>query len=350
VNLSPAAFATLTGFVGVALGIVIKDVAVPLVTWLNRTASERKTSVERYAQPFASATESLYWRLDEILVTQRNSYLKKKHRLRPFQSYKFESTIYRCAALLAWMWAIKKEHSLLLERNSDSADAIFRLIEEIVTAFADGIHVETWTVEQLCDLWEIDRPPRLAAAKAGSDIEDLIDAAVAEAGERRKLSTLGMQEQYGLLISVAHRLQQALPTQSEATIGIGEPWSKALEILEVRQAWVFRDWQNAIGELMTKRLEPSAGRLFDVVGFVAFQHLLESEGRWLRPLERVFAEFDPSADVVDFRKGQLRNVHLAVAKTLVRLKSLDLSQKCISPEVALAAQETVDRYRQEEEA
>ncbi|HEY1750980.1 MAG TPA: hypothetical protein VGG29_06935 [Caulobacteraceae bacterium] len=345
-NLSPTAFGALIGLVGVAAGILVRDVAAPFLAWLNRSSTARKEAVERYAQPFATSVETMFWRLDEMLVKRRFSYLIRENRIRAFQVYKFESSIYRIAALLGWIWALNEEHSLLLEKNSRKTDSFVSLAELIAAALADGMHVEEWKVQQLCELWRIDLPAEQALGAAGSDVEDILDAATFQAGSRKALTELDHQARFDLLAKVRARIERASPRASLNRADLLTSSASALEILGARQAWVFRDWQRAIGEVMTRRTTGNSARLFDVIGFAEFSSLREAKNPWLLHLEEVIGDVDFDSSAPDFRRSQLEKLHGAVARTLVRLQRLRLKQKCVSPNAAMAAKVTVQRYQQ----
>jgi hypothetical protein len=87
------------------------------------------------------------------------------------------------------------------------------------------------------------------------------------------------------------------------------------EVLGIKEAYIYRDWQSAIGDLMI--VEVSGGsRRFGIMGFGDFEELyLESHGnssskrRWVDRLDELFHDVNMTrSGIFDARRQQLRNL------------------------------------------
>lgn len=92
---------------------------------------------------------------------------------------------------------------------------------------------------------------------------------------------------------------------------------RAVGGMSYREALLYRDWQDALGDAMIER-DPDSIRRFRIVGYEKFMALLETESSWFKVLAKSiddidFDEIDPS----DFRSQQLRDISAAVAAILI---------------------------------
>ena len=69
--------------------------------------------------------------------------------------------------------------------------------------------------------------------------------------------------------SPARSVVQPLADARAAT----RPGTEALRCISVKQAWIYRDWQQAIGNLMIREIE-GAVRRFDIIGYGDFEALV----------------------------------------------------------------------------
>lgn len=340
---TPQAIAAIIGAGVATAGILIKDLVTPIIrAWIDHWKA-RDAAAERYAPPLARAAESLFYRLEEILITKRAAFLLSDSKPSAFNSYKFNSTIYRTATLLGWIWALKKEHSILADRNTWNAISIYKSISDIETAFADGANVESWRVRMLSSLWKLPIA-QASEARIGAKIDALLNNAYNVDTGKVDAKSLGTQQARDLIQNIAFLLASEADAEPSPLL-IDSSFSQALEILSVRQSWIFRDWQSAIGELMSERLAPGTVRMFDVIGFSKFEEHLNSDNRWLVSLKAMFSDLNPDkVDEGEFRLAQLQAIHKAVAQLILRLNGIRMSQRYVDKKLAVAAKKTVTRY------
>ena len=98
---------------------------------------------------------------------------------------------------------------------------------------------------------------------------------------------------------------------------LDQTWGQAFEIAAIREAWVYRDWQGAIGDLMIRDVEHGERR-FDVIGFSEFESICmngtDDQKKWIARLSAIFDEIDIAVhDRFDHRPKQLRGVLRATA-------------------------------------
>jgi hypothetical protein len=233
--------------IGTATNIVLKD-------RLDRraaasTARELQRELYRkYADPLTTAAESLYWRLREIFESGRSGYLGPGGGLTSFERYKVSSTLYRIAALLGWKAALTRELTLCNAQPDRSVGPMRQALDKLESALAQGSHIERDKAIRLTELWGVEG---IEADAAGQDIDVVVDrcrhqngvASVADLdGEQRNLLLLDVAD--ALIIRIEH---QAVPTET-----ISSTSHEAIAALSIKQAWIYRDWQDAIGEWMLR--------------------------------------------------------------------------------------------------
>jgi len=88
--------------------------------------------------------------------------------------------------------------------------------------------------------------------------------------------------------------------------------TKAQAIVEIsrQEAWIYRDWQTAIGDLMLVKIH-KAIRSYDIIGFGEFEKLfLEGKNIWLERVKSLFSNLNVGIDDrYDGRVVQLKNVY-----------------------------------------
>jgi hypothetical protein len=136
-------------------------------------------------------------------------------------------------------------------------------------------------------------------------------------------------------IRVAGRVDIPAPVV-DATI------KQASAILGIREAYVYRDWQSAIGDMMI--LEVAGGvRRFEVLGYGAFEDRYlrarsadhnDFDRRWFDRLERPFHDLDMRmVGIFDARRDQLKALHkgLLDLEDHLTTKRRELSTQTQSP-------------------
>lgn len=280
--------------------------------------------VRLYADPLLAAVRSLRFRLDEVITPGQSRYLLAESPQIPFFEYKRISTLYRLAALLGWISAFRRERSHLdpedAERYAFAADPI----AEIERSLADGQHVEEQRVIELLRLWNVPENA-ISGSKQRIRLSAEIDGVRQEfLSAKKSLSPADLKLEDQVLL--ARKCGQLISEYSNIEIPaklIDSRADQASVFLGIKEAYIYRDWQAAIGNLM---IVAAAGgsRRFDVVGFGEFEDRylkahsngVQSEGspdrRWFDRLEALFHDLDMAKDgMFDARRQQIRNLHQA---------------------------------------
>ena len=321
---------SLIGVTSALLTILLKDVG--FYFW-KEARSDKKSAVvvyRSYSDPLLSASVSLFWRLRETLIdTGRGAYLKTGGSTNNFDHYKFESTLYRLAVLLGWMRAYRRELTFLSLAGEDYLKPLNAALSRFEDALADGAHVEVQRIKSVAALWDIPlHVDRKELSRIAVKVEGILKSAVATTdGEHRLLMDVNNADQETICQEVSGYLcDEAKINQLSGEI-VSETRARAVRSLSIREAWLYRDFQSGIGDMMIREVS-GANRRFDVLGFKEFEELLYSDDketkRWMDRLRRVFDGLDVSgADKFDARVLMLENTFLATIDILKALTEID---------------------------
>ncbi|MDB5576651.1 MAG: hypothetical protein JWR80_1827, partial [Bradyrhizobium sp.] len=334
--------AALLALLGVVVGLVARDIVMAIYLARRKRADEiadkkeaegktHQDLVRLYSDPLKDAVTSLKYRLHEIVEKKQGRYLLADAPNIPFLEYKRISTLYRIAAVLGWIRAIRRERSYLDPKQA-AGSVEMKAIGELEEALADGTHVELQRLEELSALWNvtsIDRQLKghiaslidgeradYLAAKDALSFRDLSEADQAELAER---CADIIRREAG--VDIAPDLIAATAKQTAVTLGI-------------KEAYIYRDWQTAIGDLM---LQDGKGgdRHFSVIGFGMFEDMFidahkkkrSNVTRWFDRLERLIHDLDMTReDMFDARREQLRKLYACCVKL-----EAGLAERIIAP-------------------
>ena len=309
---------------GALLGVILKDLIFKL--WEERRS--QKIALEavftRYAHPLATAATNLMWRLNEAFNRSgRGRFLRlngipiPRNRYSTFGTYKKISTLYRLAVLLGWIRACRREFSYLRLANDAASRPISDAIAAIEIALADGPQVEIERLQQLCELWRVPRSTdqqieSALAVELESTIGDYLEAS--GAADLNELDGVARDQ---LCVRAAQAICEGLSVNCVSPPVLTQTSAQAFEIIAVREAWLYRDWQSAIGDLMVREVA-NRERRFDVIGFSEFEAMCisgtEQEKNWLSRLSAIFDEIDLSVQHrYDHRPKQLKALLRATA-------------------------------------
>ena len=333
---------TLITALGALIGVLLKDFIFKLLEEQRSQRRELAAIYSRYADPLASAAVTLMWRLHEAINQPgRGRFLKlvgvpdSTNKYSTFGAYKKLSTLYRVAALLGWIRACRREFSYLRVADGGGLKPIEDSIASIESALADGPAVETERARKLCELWQFSVPGdenRLSSIAV--EIEAAMDDFM-QKGNISEISDLDRDGAWGLVALAARALADGLevPTPSDAVLN--ETTARAAQILGIKEAWIYRDWQAAIGDLMIRSVE-SAERRFEVIGFSEFESMYHDgtndQKRWMERLSSVFDGIDMSKrDPYDYRRTQIFAL-LCPCATLTETLSERTQSTAISPD------------------
>jgi hypothetical protein len=331
-----------SALIGTATGVVLAIVSsliIPLLIRRQEKVEQRRSVHEKYAQPLAADAVNLLWRLDEILFRGRAQYLHDRAPATAFNVYKRISTCYRVAVVLGWVRAIELEQSYLFFGEDASVDALRTAVIDLKSALADSPHVELHVLRGLAQMWDVTVPADPSAvARAAACGNAEMQHVLAEFGliNHRDLATLDEARQLQVVRRMSRTITSALdlPPVEDGVVQATRP--KAIARLAVKQAWIYRDWQQAIGTLMIRPID-GAARRFDVIDYGAFERMFtDTNGDkrpWMERLEAVIVDIDvATADPADFRVAQLRAVGRALAALVCAIERLDLERRILDPQ------------------
>lgn len=313
--------------------LLIKEVALYFWKEIRADRKSAKSVYRQYSDPLISATASLFWRLRETLTDKgRGSYLKTSGSESQFDKYKFESTLFRLAVLVGWIRAYRRELTFLSLSRSKELASVMNALSSFEAALADGAHVETQRVKSASALWEIPLPngnKELSQIAVG--VEQIIKSVSSTSnGDQDLLINLDNTTQIKLCKAISNYLCKQAGIAPLTEDIISETRARAVRALSIREAWLYRDFQSGLGDVMIREIEGATTR-FEVLGFKEFEELLHSNDentkRWMLRLKRVFDQLDISgADQFDARVQMLENTLLATINLLVALTEVDKSR------------------------
>jgi hypothetical protein len=326
VLLSPAVVAASLALTGVLVGLVARDIVMAIYLARKKRADEladkkvadhkaHRDLVRLYSDPLREAVRSLKFRLEEIVEKKQGRYLLSDAPNTTFLTYKRISTLYRIAALLGWVRAIRRERSHL-DPDQASASGEMQSIADLEEVLANGTHVEMQRLDELSNLWCV----RSIDESAKSHIANLIDAERAHYLAQK--GTLGARdlsadEQIELAERCAEIVRQLASVDIPTTLVIATAGQASI-IFGIKEAYIYRDWQAAIGDLMLVA-EKVGARHFGVIGFGAFEDMfLATEqkkkrtglARWFDRLKALVHDLDMTHEsIFDARRDQLRKIY-----------------------------------------
>lgn len=296
--------------------------------WIYRRSDRAESSraiYRKYIDPLTSAAEGLLWRLNEVFDgSGRGYYLAAHQHAAAFEHYKAVSTLYRVAAMLGWMRALRRELFFVSLDDPGRHRALQSALSRFQSTLADGSHMELARVDSILSVFfPGERPGLRTRQEVGTRLDYELDRALSVLGSEsfRDISEADAKPAVSMAVSV---VADGLGVPSPE---VEEHWRASLDFLAVREAWIYRDWQTAIGDLMIH--ESSSGdRKFEVIGFREFEEMCENgsaqEKRWLRRLNAVFDELDISADPgTDARVRQVETLYAACGQILIAIHESD---------------------------
>jgi hypothetical protein len=294
--------ALLTGLVTICL-FLVKDIVLARMS-LKREDKKRETERLRlYIEPLVVSVKKLFWRLDEVFSSEgRGAYLRSDVPNSEYNQYKKASTLYRLASVLGWKRAFRKELSLV---NLDLVSAFASIETALVgieKAMADGSSVELQRLEKIENIWRVDLKDKIPANRR-SELAVRVEQILESLDSLETFSSQSSIEATSdLLRTVPEALANLLRTTVNAEIPestINETRAQIANALCIREAWVYREWQEAIGDIMITEISHS-GRRFDVIGFQKFLEICQSgtagDRKFLHKLERLVDDIDITKD------------------------------------------------------
>lgn len=316
------------------IGIFLRDLIFKFI--LERRIS-RKNAIEiyrRYSDPLIHSTSSLLWRFREIFFeSSRGSFLKEESRT-IYEEYKFISTIYRLGVVLAWIRAYQQELLFLNIKTSQRLESFEEAIQYFQSALADGPHVELIRLEAISNLLDITIPEDDDLKRElGIGLEKIIKHKL-KAEEKLIANDLSQKGKKELCTELATYLCSELHINELPNNVISETVARISQKISIREAWLYRDWQAGIGDLLLITSD-NENRKYDVIGYKDFESMYlqgsDEQKRWIIRLKNTLDNLDVSgADLYDARFEQLKKAFKSIALILNSLSKLKIGNQQIS--------------------
>jgi hypothetical protein len=191
------------------------------------------------------------------------------------------------------------------------------MIDEFQRALADGPDVEMFRLRQVCNIWNIDlaelseRGCEDLAAKFEVALYQLAGDSLSE--DKQFDPAMSAEDRLRMCSGLSAFLASKLKRKEITDPVLRETAQRITDSLSYREALIYRDWQDAIGDAMIEKDEASTRR-YRVIGFEAFEELLKHDSPWIKTLGRSVDDIDfERRDQNDFRHPQLKKLAGAVA-------------------------------------
>lgn len=304
---------------------------------LKIAEQERVDAFKAYTAPLLRACYSLYYRLKEIFEHKAKFLLEYAPNNNYYQ-YRYISTLYRLCVVLGWVRALLRELAGMELSDQKKYYGILQAIEVFKASLYQSKLMEGARVEYLAKKWNVDisKIPNAEYEHLEEEIRVLIWDKLAKESANFAYELEG-EKQLELLKAVAQLITQSAHHAPIEEAVLRQFLGTTVRAISRIESWIYRDWQQAIGDVM---LQPSEGaniyRRFEVMGFEQFEdmylkHLNESQpnNRWISRIDALFFNLDVTDDEkYDARVQQLKNVGTSLLGLIQVLDDLEpLSDK-----------------------
>lgn len=326
----------ISGFTAIVV-VLLKDYYAPILLKSRLHKVNKRLILLQYSEPLSNSLLSLKHRLNEVRDKEINldNELVNKH---PFDSYKHISTIYRIACVFGWLSAIDKETSLVHLSGKAKYKEVTDAINKLRNAFADGGSLEVMRFEEFV---------RVLTDKKQSFVGEKYIIEWFETTRRKILVDLSTKEGVSIdllrvskIDSLITKIPESTLNEIKSTLNDKVPnidaslvqntdIANALAAIHTKEAWIYRDWQNAIGDLM---LVPSevVGIKYSVMSFLKFEEFIkiedgkqENNSVWIDRLCLLIRNIDwEDSNLRESRVGQMDSILSAIEDLLVKIASL----------------------------
>jgi len=334
------------GFVGAMTATLTTILVFFAKEWLDnrrdrKAESQQKLDVFKlYGEPLSMAAKALVDRLMEVFQYEAQ-YFRAKRRKSERDVYHYVSTMYRLCSVLGWIRAASRELSNLAVADRATTHHIQDSIQALRAALADGRVHPGARISYFGEKWQMEVSPLLE--EKAEETEEAIDTLIGDELQgkaRRMLVNMPAEEQQSLLRKVADYLSKELGQEPISDEILLAHRSKILRILSRTEAWIYRDWQHAIGDIMLKEAtQENSLRRLEVMGYLDFERMyVAHEGdpnahRWLERVERLFYNLNLTVDEkIDTRAAQLRKTCSALIQLCFALEDADKTNDFLSQE------------------
>lgn len=339
-TLSDNVLAALIGAIVALIIMLLKDIIFKIWHEYNNKKKNDIQIFREYADPLSSSTMSFLWRLNEIFEQNHKcSYLFTKFKTE-YAEYKRLSTVYRLAALLGWLQAFNRETTLLKSKDNKQLKAIKQSVNDFKASLADGNHVEIQRLTSLLELWKFHYKGCSATSNTASLINNEIKNYINNIG-KLYAKELDIKERIELCKCIADIMSNSynIPPLSDEIIN--ETISQFIHICTIKECWIYREWQEAIGDCMLKKSHNS-NRKYDVLGYYEFCKILKENTEdeyWISLLYRLFYDLDMSgSNKEDMRFIQLKKITVAASNLFLSVTTTDKKTKILMSSTIKLAQ------------
>ena len=343
---------TLAAVIGAASAMIVMLIRDGGLEWLKVRRAKNRSDAEifqKYIGPLADACAKLMWRCKEVFVDDRHAFLKLSTLPTGYNSYKRLSTLYRIASLIGLVRGMDLELSSLAAHNPGYAPPIAKQIAAFCSALADGPAVERDRLIQLCRIWSISIDgvveSRLAAIEARTEVK-LHGLLSEQLSDIDNLSSLDRNSQGWLVEQLSRFVAAELGAERPSQDLVFKGREEAISSLSYREALIFREWQDAIGDAVIDR-DPDSPRKFRIIGFAGFVDLIASSPHlWFMTFSTSLDDIDfENPNRRDFRAHQLRNIANAAGAMLLAINGF-AKPSPFNEETITAARQLVEVTRE----
>jgi hypothetical protein len=298
--------------VTIILTIIVKDIIISKIKERTKEQNIQLKTYKAYSFPIIKASEKLALRLGEIL-SKRGSFLLSKNTNNIFYVYKYNSTIYRLCVLMGWIKAIYAEYTFFDSSNKNEFDKIEESIKNFQSALADGQQTEILILKKVTQILGLDISKLNPGEKEKLAI-NLEDVLYNNLASKNALSSseLSDEEQLLLLKSISEKLCEKLNCSKLSDEIIKESKHKLIREISIVEAYIYRDWQNAIGEIFITKSN-SGLRKYEVLGYREFDNIISNKNdnyKWIEKVEKLFININIEIDdSYDSRVKQIKKIY-----------------------------------------
>ena len=258
------------------------------------------------------------------------AYLLPDAPMNGFFKYKFDSTVYRLCAVIGWIRAAQKEHSYLEGFDSAKNSDIREAVSEFQKVLADGSHVEVSIFEELSKLYRLEerKVSDQVRQEIGVGIEKIVFEYIPDQ-VKKNVSNLEQTDKIKMVSSILKLISAKTQQDTLDENAVESKIDVAIDEIAREFCWIYRDWQNAIGDEMLFRLEGSY-RYFDVIGFSDFSTKHE-ESEWLKKVDNLFSNLNVAIDDrFDTRVSQVKRIYTTLIILIEELNKAINNEQAIS--------------------
>jgi hypothetical protein len=334
--------AALIGAFSALITTFFKDFLIQRWNETHTKSVEQRDIFRNYAAPLAGACQRLCWRFNEIFLEDRPQFLMTATLPLVYNEYKRRSTLYRIATLVGWIRALDLELDALPRGASGFLTPVSGALSDVQSALADGPDVEILRLKQMCSVWSIDidslddKRRKSLATRFEIRLYELAGNSLKH--DSNHLKSLGHDKKLEVCLGLCEFLCKELRRAPLDRGIIEETLNRAVAGLSYREALIYRDWQQAIGDAMLE-LDKESVRRYKVIGFEQFEKVLVGESLWMEVFRDSIVDIDfESVNPNDYRATQLKSLAVGAAKVLLCLASTE-DKDLVDPAVIKVAEQ-----------